>query len=263
MSMLEKILESKRAEVTEKQKTISVDLLKSQAAIRPAPPYFRAGMGGGRIALIAEIKRKSPSGGDIRPDLVAAHIAEIYANAGAHAISVLADESRFGGKESDFIHVRDEVDIPILYKEFIVDPWQIWHAAAMGASALLLIVAALDDKTLRELIGTAARARMASLIEVHTEEEMERIQELPAPLIGINNRNLKTLEVDVEKPFRLLDKAPEGATVISESGIKKPEEVLKLQQAGVHGILVGEHLLRQEDVGQAVKDLMGMAWGSL
>lgn len=263
MSKLQKILESKRTEIEEKKKTIPMELLTSQAAIRSSPPYFRAGLGGGRIGLIAEIKRKSPSGGDIRPDLVAAHIAETYADAGAHAISILADESLFGGRGSDFIHAREVTDLPILYKEFVVDPWQIWHAASMGASAVLLIVAALDDKTLRQLVGTAARARMASLIEVHTEEEMARIQELTAPLVGINNRNLNTLGVDVEQTFRLLDKAPEGATVISESGISKPEDVLRLQQAGVHGILVGEHLLRQENVGQAVQELMGMAWGSL
>ncbi len=262
MNQLNKILEQKRAEIEEKKKSTSLDVLKSTATIRPAPPYFRAGLGGGRIALIAEIKRKSPSAGEIRTDLVPAHIAEAYENAGAHAISILADETFFGGKESDFINVADVTERPMLYKEFIIDPWQIWHASALGASAVLLIVAALDDKALVELINHAARARMASLVEVHTAEEMERASRLTAPLIGINNRNLATTEVDIENTFRLLDKVPEGSTVISESGIQTPEQVLKLQQAGVHGILVGEHLLRQNDVGQAVKELMGQAWAS-
>ncbi len=262
MNKLHEILEHKRAEIDEKKKSTSIDMLRSEAATRPAPPYFRAGLGGGRIGLIAEIKRKSPGAGEIRADLLPANLAEAYADAGAHAISILADERFFGGKESDFINSGDVVDRPILYKEFIVDPWQIWHASALGASAVLLIVAALDDNTLMELVNEAARARMASLLEVHTAEEMKRVRTLTAPLIGINNRNIDTLDVDPDNTFRLLDKVPEGSTVISESGIRTPEQVLKLQQAGVDGILVGEHLLRQDDVGQAIKELMGMAWAS-
>ena len=262
MNLLGKILESKRAEIEERKESIALEYLKSQAAIRPSPPYFRAGLGGGRIGLIAEIKRKSPSAGDIRPDIVPVHMAAAYAQAGAQAISVLVDEPFFGGKESDFNAVREGAELPMLYKEFVVDPWQVWHAAAMGASAVLLIVAALDDETLFALIDGAARARMASLLEVHTAEELQRIKHLTAPLIGINNRNLSTFETDLDTTFRLLDQVPEGATVISESGIKEPGEVARLQEAGVHGILVGEHLLRQDDVGRAIKELMGMVWAS-
>ncbi len=262
MNLLEKILENKRAEIAEQRKTISMEFLKSHASIRAAPPCFDEALRASPMGLIAEIKRKSPSAGDIRPELRADHLAEQYVDAGAQAISLLIDRVYFGGEESDFVMVRDAVDVPILYKEFVMCCWQIWHAASIGASAVLLIVAALTDEELDRLIQCAADARMTPLVEVHTEEEMKRASRLGAPCIGINNRDLTTFTVSLDTTFKLLDHAPTDAMVISESGIRSATDVLKLKEAGVHGLLVGEHLLRQDNVKDAIKELMGSAWAS-
>ena len=262
MNLLAKILESKRTEIAQKQQLISTDYLKSQAAARAAQPDFREALTSAPIGLIAEIKRKSPSAGDIRAEMDPKNIAEDYAHAGAQALSILVDEAFFGARESDFGSVRKTVELPLLYKEFVVDGWQIWHAASQGASAVLLIAAALNDQELDELLECADRAHLTPLVEVHTAEEMKRIKALNPSCVGINNRDLTTFEVSLETTFRLLESLPEGATVVSESGIRKPEDILKLKAAGVHAVLVGEQLLRQDDVGQAVKELMGGVWES-
>lgn len=262
MNLLKKIVEHKREEVQRQRKAVSMEFLKSHAATRATPPDFNSALRTAPMGLIAEIKRKSPSAGEIRPDLRAEHLAEQYAAAGAQAISILIDQTYFGGEESDFVMVRDTIEVPILYKEFVTCCWQIWHAASIGASAVLIIVAALTDRELERLIRCAATARMTPLVEVHTPAEMKRAARFGAPCIGINNRDLTTFEVSLDTTFQLLDHVPSGATVISESGIRRAEDVLKLKEAGVHGVLVGEHLLRQADVGAAIKELMGSAWAS-
>lgn len=262
MNLLEKILNHKREEIAAIRETVSIEFLKSHASIRKAAPDFHAALRAAPMGLIAEIKRKSPSAGDIRPDLQARHLAEQYEAAGAQAISLLIDKMFFGGEEADFVIVRDHVDIPILYKEFVLYGWQIWHAASLGASAVLLIVAALTDDELRELIECAESAKLTPLVEVHTADEMKRAKAAGATCIGINNRDLTTFEVSLDTTYRLIEGAPDKATIISESGIRSADDVVKLRDAGVHGVLVGEHLLRQEDVGKAIKELMGTVWAS-
>jgi indole-3-glycerol phosphate synthase len=168
----------------------------------------------------------------------------------------LMDQKYFGGGEEDFQEVRAAVKLPMLYKEFVVDVWQIWHARAIGASAVLLIAAALSDEEIREFSGVALAAGLEVLLEVHDGEELDRALALGAKLIGINNRNLKTFETKLEHTLDLMPRVPEDVTLISESGIRTHADVKRLQAAGVAGILVGEHLLRKADLEQAVREMM-------
>jgi indole-3-glycerol phosphate synthase len=264
MNQLEKILRHKRKEVAERKEAISVGFLQSQSSVRAAPRNFiealrAAPMG---MGLIAEIKRKSPSAGRIRRGVRVDHIAEQYQEAGAQALSILADSRFFGGKESDFVEIRDVTDIPVLYKEFVVDSWQVWHAAALGAAAVLLIVAALPGDELASMLDCVRRARLTALVEVHTAEDLARIQGLDVPCVGINNRDLTTFEVSLDTTFRLREAVPDGALVVSESGIRSADDVVRLKTAGVEAVLVGEHLLRQDHPGQAIKELMSGVWTS-
>ena len=260
MNLLEKILKNKRAELETRMASTTLEYLKSAASIRKDPPDFATALRAKPVGLIAELKRKSPSAGDIRPDMVAGHLATTYASAGAQALSILMDQAFFGGEESDFVAARNQTELPILYKEFVLTCWQIWHAASIGASAVLLIAAALEDEDLAALLSCAREARMTPLVEVHSADEMQRAKACGAQCIGINNRDLTTFETTLETTFRLADQAPDNALLISESGIRSADDVVKLKNVGVEGILVGEHLLRQGDVSVAVAELMSGVW---
>jgi indole-3-glycerol phosphate synthase len=262
MNLLEKIIEDKHNEIERRRQEISLEYLKSAASIRPVPPDFCASLRARPVGLIAEIKRRSPSAGTIREDFRVDHVAAQYEEAGAGAISVLMDSTHFGALELDFVAVRDAVNVPLLYKEFVLYDWQVWHAASLGASAVLLIAAVLDDEALRNLMKCAASAGLTPLVEVHSAGEMERVCALGASCIGINNRDLTTFKVSLDTSVELLKMAPAGAFVISESGIRAAADVLRVQAAGAGGVLVGEHLLRQPDVKVAIQDLMGSAWAS-
>jgi len=216
------------------------------AALRAAP-----------IGLIAEVKRQSPSAGPIREPFDPVAIARAYEKSGAQAISCLMDSKYFGGGEAQWNAVRAATKLPMLYKEFVIDPRQIFHAEALGASAVLLIVAALDDAELKKFIRLTEASGMTALVEVHTEEEMQRAVAVGAACIGINNRNLKTFETKLETTLKLRELAPEGCTLISESGIRTADDVKMLHDAGIAAILVGESLLRQPDLEAAVRLLMG------
>jgi len=172
-------------------------------------------------------------------------------------VSVLLDEVFFGGGEQDFRAVRAAISLPLLYKEFVVDEWQIAHAAALGASAVLLIVAALEDAALRDFRAAANTLGLEALVEVHEEHELDRALKAGATLIGINNRNLRTFQTNLETTLRLAPRVPPDVTLVSESGIRTADDVRRLQAAGAHAILVGEHLLRQPDIVRAVRQLMG------
>lgn len=263
MNQLQKIIETKRVEIEKAKQECSLEFLKSHAFTRRYPESFAAAVSAPGMGVIAEIKRRSPSAGDIRPDLRADHVAHEYEEAGAQAVSILADRTYFGAEESDFIQVRDHVEIPILYKEFVIDRWQIWHASSVGASATLLIAAVLGREELARMLEHAHHAGMEALVEVHTSEEMTMAREVGAKLIGINNRDLTTLKTDLSVSMKLIQEIPEGAVVISESGIRTPDQVKQLQDAGFDGILVGEHLLKQEDPGIALKVLMSEVWEPL
>lgn len=229
-------------------------------ARKVARPPFESALRSAPMGLIAEIKQRSPSAGTIRSPFEPERIARSYERAGAQAISVLVDERYFGGGESVFRLVRESVALPLLYKEFVVDEWQVWHAAALGASAILLIVTALDSRSLERLLATCAEAKIEALVETHNEEDMARIRGLPVRCVGINNRDLRTLHTSLEVTLRLREQAPEGVTLVSESGIRTPEDVEMLSRAGVHAILVGESLLKQQDVEAAARRLMSRVW---
>ncbi len=257
MDILEKILSDKFIEIAEKKARIDIAELKKYAAeITPAARLSSA-VKSARIGLIAEVKRRSPSAGTIRTPFDPSAIARAYESAGAQAVSVLVDEKYFGGGEDIFREVCRATRLPMLYKEFVVDEWQIWHAAALGASAVLLIAAALEKHRLEILIDTAGAAGLEVLFEVHNRSEMEIGIELGCPVIGINNRDLKTFSVSLDTTLELKNLAPADSLIISESGIKSKSDVRMLMQAGIDGILVGQQLLeRGKDPAREIRDLM-------
>jgi indole-3-glycerol phosphate synthase len=223
---------------------------------RQPVPDFIAALKAAPVGLIAEVKRKSPSAGPIREPFDPAAIARAYEAAGAQAISCLMDAKYFGGGEEQWNAVRAATSLPMLYKEFVIDSRQIFHAEALGASAVLLIVAALGDAELKKYIRLIEASGMTPLVEVHTEEELKRAVAAGAECIGINNRNLKTFETKLETTLQLRKLAPNGCTLISESGIRTADDVRMLRDAGIAAILVGESLLRQPDLEAAVRALM-------
>ncbi len=257
MNILEEIVAAKRVEIRKRRDEIPLERLREEAATCAPPPPFADALRAAPIGLISEVKRRSPSAGVIRDPFDPAAIAKAYETAGAQAVSCLMDEPYFGGGEADFRAVRAAMDLPMLYKEFVVDPWQIWHARTLGASAVLLIAAVLNDQDWEALATLSEEAGLEVLLEVHDASEFARAVSHGSAMIGINNRNLKTFETRLEHTLELMPQVPDGVTLISESGIRMHEDVQRLKEAGAHGLLVGEHLLRKEDLEQAVRDLMG------
>jgi indole-3-glycerol phosphate synthase len=219
-----------------------------ERALRPAP---------GGVRLVAEVKKASPSRGVLAADLDPVALAATYARHGADAISVLTDAKYFQGSLDVLRRVRATVDVPLLRKDFTIDEYQLWEAREAGADAVLLIVAALGRERLGELMGAASDLGMDSLIEVHDEDEVEVAVEAGAELLGINNRDLHSLEVDLGTTFRLMADVPAGTVVVAESGITERGHVADLEDAGVDAILVGEALMRADDPAHAVRDLLG------
>jgi indole-3-glycerol phosphate synthase len=213
----------------------------------------------GKFSLIAEVKKASPSGGLIRQDFDPIAIARTYAAAGATCLSVLTDTPYFQGSAEHLVAAHAAVPLPILRKDFILDPWQVYESRAMGADCILLIMAALTDTQARELEALARALDMDVLAEVHDERELERALGLTTPLIGINNRDLKTLKTDLATTERLAPAVPVDRFLIAESGIGSHADLVRLADAGVRSFLVGESLLRQPDVGDAVRALLGTA----
>ncbi|WP_198946008.1 indole-3-glycerol phosphate synthase TrpC [Terribacillus sp. 7520-G] len=251
MTFLAKILEEKRTEISFLKQTY-----RPTAAQRQPISLYERFQEQEQLQIIAEIKRASPSKGMINPDVVPADQAAMYEAAGAGAISVLTDTPFFKGTMDDLAAVREAVEIPILNKDFILDEIQIDRAADYGADVILLIVAALEQERLHALYRYAASKGLDVLIEVHNEGELAQAQELGARIIGINNRNLKTFEVDLGVTERLLKKIDTSATlVISESGMAVPEDAARAAKAGARGILVGETLMRASDVSSVLKSL--------
>jgi len=218
-----------------------------EAALRPAP--------GRRVAVIAEVKRASPSKGVLAATLDPVAQARAYAGAGAAAVSVLTDAKYFRGSLDDLIAVRAAVAAPVLRKEFIVDEYQLWEARAAGADAALLIVAALDPVALRDLFHAAKGLGLGTLVEAHTEAELDAALTLGASVIGINNRDLRTLTTSLEPSLALLPRVPPGPVAVSESGLHARADVERVVAAGAHAVLVGEALVRAADVAAAVREL--------
>lgn len=262
MNQLQTIIEHKRREIDELRQSMTIEYLQSAASIRRKPLDFREALSAAPMGLIAEIKRKSPSAGDIRADMNVALIASQYQEAGANAVSVLMDKEFFGGGEADFVAVRNAISLPMLYKEFVLCDWQVWHAASLGASAVLLIAAVLSDDELKDLSELIQKTGLTALVEVHTEEELDRVLNLGATCVGVNNRDLRTFQTNVDTSIELAGRVSGDVLMISESGIRTPDDVLRLRDAGYQGILVGEQLLRQPDVGEGIRQLMSGVWAS-
>ncbi len=260
MNKLEEICATKRDEVRERQSASVVSELIARIAAQAPPRGFEAALrkthAEGRRALIAEIKKASPSKGLIREDFQPAEHARAYAAAGASCLSVLTDGPYFQGHADYLIAAREACALPALRKDFMVDPWQCGEARAMGADAILIIVAALSDAQAAEIEAAASELGMDVLVEVHDAHEMERAHKLQSRLIGINNRDLRSFVTDIANTEALIPLAPEGAFIISESGIATAADCARLEAAGAHGFLVGESLMRQADVEAATRQLL-------
>jgi len=258
MDRLQQILDVKRREIA--KMLHRAGLLRAGALQRNDFRGFRAAIDRGpdALGLIAEVKKASPSAGVIAESFDPVQIAKTYESAGANAISVLTDEQFFQGSLSYMTRVRAAVDVPLLRKDFILHEAQIFEAACAGADAILLIVAALEQKDLEHLLAVATQFQLDALVEVHTMEELDRALETDAKLIGINNRNLATFQVDLTTTEILSEQVPDDITLVSESGIKTPEDTRRVLDSGCNAILVGETLMRAGDVHAAVEELMGV-----
>lgn len=257
--ILHTILARKTEEVAERRARTPLAELRARigdaAPVRPFAAALEASIGAGRAGVIAEIKRASPSQGLIRPDFDPPAIAHSYAAGGASCLSVLTDHDFFQGSEAFLVAAREACVLPVLRKDFTVDAYQIYEARAIGADCVLLIVAALDNARLAELLALAHELGMDALVEVHDGSELERALALPGRLIGINNRNLRTFETRLETTVDLLGRIPGERRVVTESGIHTPEDVALLRAAGVQAFLVGEAFMRAPDPGQALAAL--------
>ena len=247
MTFLDKILESKRAELARAKALVPQALLERQASGRRDYRGFAAALERPGIRVIAEIKRASPSLGDIRPDLDAAATARAFADGGAAALSVLTEPAYFKGSAADLKMARDAVSIPVLRKDFIIDPYQIYEAAAMGADALLLIVRILDDERLRTLYALACELGLDVLTEVFDEQDVARANALGATLVGINNRDLAHFKTDVSHAARLAKHLRPATAVVALSGIHSADDIRQNLAGGIRRFLIGEALVRQPD----------------
>ncbi len=261
MTILEEIVDAKRAEIALAKRDRPDGLLREQLAVAPAPrEFFQTLAVPGPIRLIAEVKKASPSAGLIRADFGtvedAVGIAKIYETHGASCISVLTDEQFFQGSLSYLQAVRQAVELPVLRKDFIIDSYQLLEARAVGADAVLLIAECLDDCLLRRLHNETIELGMVPLVELYDPANLPRVLEAGATLIGVNNRNLHTFEVDLGHTLRMRQEIPDDCVLVGESGIKTREDVELLEHAGVDAMLVGESLMRQPDIGKAVDQLL-------
>lgn len=257
--VLTRIIRHKTEEVGHRAARVGVDDLKAMTTDLPAPRGFvhalESRISNGQPAVIAEIKKASPSKGVIRERFAPAEIAASYATAGATCLSVLTDAAFFQGSEDHLRLARSTCDLPVLRKDFIIDPYQVWESRTIGADCILLIVAALDQPQLSGLFDLARDLTLDVLVEVHNAEELERALCLPLSLIGVNNRDLKTFHTTLDTTLELLPSIPEELVVVTESGINTPDDVARMRQRGVHGFLVGEACMRADDPGQKLGEL--------
>lgn len=252
--ILDRIIEDKKVYIEEAKKRHPIgDLrIESERGRRSLIESIKSR----KVAIIAEIKRRSPSGGNMNSGYGLVELASIYERGGAIGISVLTDEKYFGGRPEDLLKVKAETLLPVLRKDFIIDEYQIYEAKAYGADVILLIAAILDDVRIAKFLTLAHELGLEVLLESHTERELERSIESGARLIGINNRNLDTLKTDVNTSMRLMKMVPNDRVVISESGISMRSDIKRLLDAGVNGFLIGESLLKSDDPGQKLADLL-------
>lgn len=258
-TILETIVARKKIEVSERknQRPLSelTTVIETQTMVRPFAAALDRRIQAGSPAVIAESKRASPSRGVIRNDYDPATIAQAYAQAGAACISVLTDRDFFQGDDSHLMLARQQMALPVLRKDFMIDPYQIYESRAMGADCILLIVAILADTQLQDLYSLTRELGMDALVEVHDSSELEQAMKLPEAVLGINNRNLHTFKTDVRHTIAMLPAVEPGRHVVSESGIHDPEDVQRLWEAGVHAFLVGEAFMKEPNPGEALAHL--------
>jgi indole-3-glycerol phosphate synthase len=254
--VLDEILEGVRADLAERQRHVSLEQLKEKASQAPSPLDAVAALKADGVSVIAEVKRASPSRGAMAEIGDPAGLAGDYEAGGARIISVLTEQRRFGGSLEDLAAVRRAVQIPVLRKDFVVSSYQLWEARAHGADLALLIVMALEQSALVSLVERALSIGLVPLVEVHTDEELDRAIEAGATVIGVNARNLGTLEVDRSVFTRLAPRIPEGVVKIAASGVRGPHDLLAYAAAGADAVLVGESLVTEKDPRTAVADLV-------
>ena len=253
---LEKILEGKKEEVAAQKGLLPLSDLKRRLAEVPAPLDFRGALRSRECALIAEVKRSSPSKGRIREDFDPVAIARIYAENGAAAVSVVTESRFFEGRPLFLSQIRQSVQIPLLRKDFIIDSYQIYEGRLLGADAVLLIARILEAPRLREFIELSSDLGLSPLVEIHDEADLEKAVSAGAEVIGINNRDLSTFATDLGVSLRLAPLVPPETLVISESGIRSQGDIARLMAVGIQGFLVGETLMRERDVAGKMKELM-------
>lgn len=258
--ILKTILRRKAEEITERRARVSLDALRSQARDIPPPRGFlsalRARVNRGDAAVIAEIKKASPSKGVLREHFDPSAIAVSYEKGGATCLSVLTDVDFFQGADEYLQRARAACALPVLRKDFVIDPYQVYEARVLGADCILLIVAALDDLLLAELLELAGELRLDALVEVHDAGEMRRALAAPAPLIGVNNRNLRTFETRLDTTLALLEGFPGDRLLVTESGIHTRQDVQLMRQRGVHAFLVGEAFMKAPEPGEKLAELL-------
>jgi len=257
MSRLDEIIAAARTDVERRRVEVPPAALRDLLGTRSGARPFSEALVRPGISVVAEFKRRSPSSGWIDRDATVSDLVAAYERGGAAALSVLTDASSFGGSLDDLREARRASHLPILRKDFVVDPYQLLEAATGGADAVLLIVAALDDAALAGLYAEARQLDLDCLVEVHDEEELERALDLDCDVIGINNRNLRDLSVDIDTTHRLMTDVPIGKTIVAESGFTSRAELDELDRIGVDAVLIGETLMRSSDPAAAVHDLAG------
>ena len=257
-NILDRIVEARRASVTHRKRVLPDVALKMAVEKKVAPPRDFAGalVRAGKINIISELKKASPSRGVIREEYAPAVLAASLEEAGAAALSVLTEEDFFSGSLGDLQAASRVTKIPILRKDFIVDPWQVWETRAAGADSFLLIAAVLHDAELRNLLELGRTLKMEALVEVHSREELERVLACGARIIGVNNRDLRDFQVHLETSLGLAERIPEECIAVSESGLRTHDDLARLQRAGFDAFLIGEHVMQNADPAAALRALL-------
>jgi indole-3-glycerol phosphate synthase len=255
-TILDRIVESRREAIAHRKRVLP-DVALKMAVEKAGPPRdFAGALSRDRSNVIAELKKASPSRGVIREEYAPVELAASLAAAGAAALSVLTEEEFFLGSLADLKAARKAAEIPVLRKDFIFDPWQVWEARAAGADAFLLIAAILSDDTLRELIELGRSLGMEPLVEVHSREELDRVLAAGARIVGVNNRDLRDFQVRVETSLELIEAIPETCIAVSESGLRTHDDLARLRLAGFDAFLIGEHLMREADPAAKLRTLL-------
>jgi indole-3-glycerol phosphate synthase len=255
--ILDKIIEAKKEEVTHLKQTRPLSALKAAVCDLPLPRDFTGAISGKTCAVIAEVKRRSPSKGILREDFDPVNIASVYEEYGAAAVSVLTDHDFFGGDKNYITLIKQSVLLPLLRKDFIIDPYQIYETRYLNGDALLLIAGILEKEQLGEYIRLSESLGLSALVEVHSREELDKALAAGAGIIGINNRNLKTFTTDLNTSLEITPHIPADKITISESGIHTRKDIETLMKAGIHAFLIGETLMRSENIGKKLRELRG------